>query len=227
MGKEKKMGNTVRLSSIAPIAQGKRLADAQAGRITMAQYLVEMCAAQGASFGWQPNGEYLLDFGKGILDPSGQPLDIHEVLEVAKAMMPSPLRSAGNVLRLRGPMPGAVAALITRVCYAAQVVVEILDRNTGMVIEVPIAKLERDGVRLITPDTAESWRDIGNGWVMARTSQLSYRRRKSAPAFGYQSRLDLVFIETNAAHQKAPRAQVTDGTYFAWVDDLRHLEDVV
>lgn len=220
------MGNTVRLSSIAPVAQGKRLADAQAGRITMAQYLNEMCAAQGASFGWQGNGEYLIDFGKGILDPSGQPLDIHEVLEVAKAMMPSPLRSAGNVLRLRGPMPGAVAAMITRVCYAAQVIVEILDRNTGMVIEVPIEKLERDGVRLVRPDTAESTRDIGNGWVMCQTSQLSYRRRKTAPSFNFQApRLELVFIETNSSRQSAPRAQITDGNYFAWVDNLGDLED--
>jgi hypothetical protein len=122
-------------------------------------------------------------------------------------------------------MPGAVAALITRVCYAAQVVVEILDRNTGMVIEVPVEKLERDGVRLVRPDTAETTRDIGSGWVLCQTSQLSYRRRKSAPAFNFQGNLELVFIETNSSRQSAPRAQITDGTYFAWVDDLRHLED--
>jgi len=221
------MGNTVRLSSIAPVAQGKRLADAQAGRITMAHYLQEMCAAQGASFGWQPGGEYLIDFGKGILDPSGQPLDIHEVIQVAKAMMPSPLRSAGKVLRLRGPMPGAVAAMITRVCYAAQVVVELLDRTTGMVIEVPIEQLERDGVRLVTPDTAESTRDIGNGWVSCVTSQISYRRRKASSPFAYGApRLELVFIETRSRHHSAPRAQVSDGRYYAWVNDLAQLEDV-
>jgi len=220
------MPGTVQLSTIPTITPHTRLALVQAGQLSLADYLGELAQAQGCRFGWQPDGSWLIDFGKGILDPSGVPLDILEVLEVVKAMMPSPLRSAGKTIRLRGPMPGAAAALITRVCYAATVVVEILDRTTGLVREIPITRLERDGVRLVRPDPIEHVQDVGGGWVVARTSQLEYRRRATGRPFAVTARLELVFLETNSRRHAAPRAQVTDGTYFAWVNDLAHLEDV-
>ncbi len=220
------MPNTIQLHTLPPIAAGKRLADVQAGRMTMAQYLTELGQTCGVTAGWTPQGDYLIDFGRGVTDPSGLLLDIGELLEVVKALMPSPLRSAGRTIRLRGPMPGAAAALVARVCYAARLVVEVQDRQTGLIRDVPIDRLERDRVRLVAPDGNERETALGNGWVLARTSQLSYRRPAAGPRFAYQGTLELVFLETRAHQQGAPRAQVYDGRYYAWVDDLAHLEDV-
>lgn len=218
------MPGTVNLS-LLQTTTGSRLALVQAGQLTLDAYMQEIGQTQGCRFGWQPDGSWLIDFGRGILDPSGQTLDILEVLEVVKAMMPSPLRSAGKTIRLRGPMPGAAAALITRVCYAARVIVEVLDRTTGLVREIPVEKLERDRVRLVRPDTTELARDIGGGWVIVRTTQLEYRRRSLAPAFAYGNVLELAFLETNSARHAGARAQVYDGRHFAWVNDLEHLVD--
>lgn len=222
------MGNTVRLDLLPPIQGGKLLSQVQDGRMPVTEYLEQLRKAQGVHAGWDPAGAiWTIDFGKGILDPSGQPLDIEEVLEVVKALMPSPLRSAGKTIVLRGPMPAAAAALVCRVCYAARVVIEVLDRTTGMVRSIPIDKLERDRVRLVRPDTAETLRDIGNGWVEATTTQLTYRRRQNGPRFGYAQPVDLVFLETANPQRPGVRCQVYDGRYYAWVNNPAHLEDVL
>lgn len=219
--------NTVRLDRLPQITAGSRLADVKAGTITLAEYLHALEQRQGVRAGWQPDGSYLIDFGKGILDPNGLPLDIGEVLEIVKALMPSPLASALKTIRLRGPMPAAAAALVCRVCYAATIIIEVIDRTTGMIREVPIEKLDRDWVRLVNPDTNERERDLGDGYVEVRTSQLRYRRRKNGPRFNYTGELQLALIETNNPQRPRAAAQVFDGRYHAWVDNLNDLADVV
>jgi len=217
--------NTVRLDTLQAPA-GTRLADVKDGRLPWADYLAALAGARGVSGGWQADGSWLIDFGQGIADPSGAPLDIADVLAIVRQIMPSPLRSAGKTIVLRGPMPGAAAALVCRVCYAADVVIEVIDRTTGTTRRIAVDRMERDRVRLVKPDRAETLRDVGNGMVEARTSQLVYRRPRAAPPFAYDRALELVFLETRSPRRANIRAQVYDGRYFAWVDDLNALEDV-
>lgn len=236
------MGNTVRFSSIAQAGKEKRFADLQSGTITIPDYLNELNAARSVQSFWSGT-EYVIDFGRGIadpnispdLDPRGQPanydLTLPEIEQIIRALMPSPLESAGKTIRLRGPMPGFAAALICRECYAATVIVESLDRaQGGQVIGMPIEKLGRDLVRLVQPDTSEIVKRNNNGVLLIETSQISYRRSQKQPPFGYYDILNLAFIETNARDRRGnlvpPKAQVQDqqGIY-AWVYDLADLED--
>jgi len=217
--------NTVRLLELqAP--PGTRLADVKDGRLAWNDYLAALRSARGAAGGWQADGSWLIDFGQGIADPGGAPLDIADVLAIVRQLMPSPLRSAGKTIVLRGPMPGAAAALVCRVCYAADVVIEVIDRATGTTRRIAVDRMERDRVRLVNPDRAERLRDVGGGMVEARTRQLIYRRPRAAPPFAYDRVLELVFLETRSPRRAGVRAQVYDGRYFAWVDDLDALEDV-
>jgi hypothetical protein len=104
---------------------------------------------------------------------------------------------------------------------------ETADKGTGMMTRRKIEKLERDRVRLITPDTAEKTRDLGNGRVMVTTSQIQYHRRASAAPFDYNGVLMLARLETHDSRHSDPRAQVQDGQgYYGWVNNLNDLEDV-
>jgi hypothetical protein len=217
--------NTVRLSELlAPT--GTLLSDVRDGRMSWSDYLSALRTSRSMAWGWQPDGSWLIDFGQGIADPCDKPLDINDVLAIVRQIMPTPLRSAGKTIVLRGPMPGATVALVCRVCYAANVVIEVVDRATGTVRRVEIERMARDRVRLVNPDCAETLRDVGNGIVEVRTSQIVYRRTRTAPPFAYHNDLELVFLETRSPRRSNIRAQVYDGRYYAWVDDVSNLEDV-
>lgn len=219
------MPNTVDLSSLQ-VDASKQLSFVQAGQMSLPDYLGALAQSQGVNATWQGD-TYIIDFGRGLRDPFGSDLTIPELIEIIKALMPSPLQSAGKHIVLRGPMPGWVSGLIARVCYAADVEVEALDRaQGGLPVRVALARLERDHVRLISPDTHEQEYPAGPGQVRVRTSQLQYYRKALGAPFDYHGVLELVFLETHSTRQAAPRAQVRDSHgYFAWVDNLSNLED--
>ena len=220
------MPNTVDLSTLS-VDASKQLSLVQAGQMSMLDYVAALTTTQGITASWETVDCYVIDLGRGLKDPFGADLTIPELQEVVKALMPSPLQSAGKQIVLRGPMPGWVSGLVARVCYAADVIVEALDRAQGsMLVQVHLAKLERDQVRLVHPDTQERTRDVGNGWVIVSTSQVQYRRRVSAPPFDYKGVLTLALLETRDSRHSEPRAQVQDSNgYYAWVDHLDNLED--
>lgn len=222
------MPNTVDLSTLR-VDASKQLSLVQSGMMSMPDYIAALTTAQGIKACWDTPMRYVIDLGKGLKDPFGADLTIPELQQVVKALMPSPLQSAGKIIILRGPMPGWVSGLVARVCYAADVVVEALDRaQGGLLVQVNLAKLERDRVRLVSPDTQERTRDGGNGWVLCNTSQIQYRRRQNAREFDYQGVLTLALLETRDSRHSEPRAQVQDSQgYYAWVNDLSDLEDAL
>ncbi|HEU4322162.1 MAG TPA: hypothetical protein VFS21_03350 [Roseiflexaceae bacterium] len=214
----------VQLQGLA-IDPAKDLARVQTGTLALADYLAALAQHQGVSAGWTPGGEYEIDFGRGLKDPSGADLTVPEIAQLVRALIPSALQSAGKRIRLRGPMLGFVSGLVKAECYAADVVVEVLDRaQGGLLTTVQLAPLERARVRLRNPDSAESSTALGGQWLNISTSQLSYRRRVGRALFNYRGSLDLVFIDAQARPGQL-RAQVCDGLYYAWVNDVAHLED--
>lgn len=215
------MPNTVRLTGMV-IAQGKQLADVQAGRLTQADYRAAL-AGIGVTAGWI-GGEYQISFGGGIKDPSGTMLDATEVVEVVKMLIPAPHECAGAVLRVSGPMVGVAGIAIARVCYASDLLIDIVDRATGLVQSIAFPAEPRDQVRLVRPDTTEQHRVFQDGFMRCQTSQIWYKRRQSDPAFNVTGVL-------MSRIEKSPRtgkwqASLFDGRHFAWCEDLKQLEAV-
>jgi hypothetical protein len=203
------MPNTVDLSNLN-VDPSKQLSLVSSGLMSMSDYLKGL-TAQGVSGSWISPYQYVIDFGpKGFRDPFGSALTTPEQEQVVKALMPSPLRSAGKEILLRGPMPKWVSGLVARVCYAAEVRVEVVDRVGGKKLQVSLAKLERDQVRLVRPDTLEQEVEEGKGRVYVKTRQLSYRRPSDGPKFDYYGALNLVMLELRDPLHPRPRAQVQD-----------------
>lgn len=224
---------TVNLGNLPKPTPTKMFAQVVSGAMTMSAYHKELETHQGVTAGWVDPYTYVIDTGKGIKDPNPanpaapQWLSTLEYVEVFKSLLPTPLESAGKVIRLRGPVAGTATGLVARICYAATIEVEVLTPGIGMIDVVTLEKLAIDKVRLVNPDTRESTRRVGHR-LWCETSQLKYKRSQGQPSFDFTGVLDLHFIETHSpwGHSRV-RLQVKDkNNYFAWINDPSDLQDV-